>query len=157
MVDAPEDSTGTSRSAFSPLCHRARQLNARPERKRFFVSFTPVGEMATVNGSPSISISRRISFKSLVAIPFILRDSLKRSAPALLTWCQLCFSLAGLAPSLRARGEDVLRVPLPIVLLEAGITDETGFDEHHMSGLQNTLQMRGIPLHKWQHVAQPLQ
>ena len=44
------------------------QDNATPERNRFFVRRSPSGEMITVKGSPSISISRRTSFSSLVAM-----------------------------------------------------------------------------------------
>src|SRR6185503_14245156 len=125
------------------------QLSARPDRKRLRVSFTPVGEIATVKGSPSISISRRISFKSFVAM------------------CSYTPALGGRLPSpglrqvsrrlLRSRRKNVLRVPLPAMLAESGITDETGFHQHYMGWLKDALQVRRILLYQRQHVAQPLQ
>lgn len=44
------------------------QDNATPDRNRFFVRRNPSGEMAMVNASPSISISRLIVLSSLVAM-----------------------------------------------------------------------------------------
>jgi hypothetical protein len=48
-------------------------------------------------------------------------------------------------------------MPLALLLHEAGITDETGFNQHHVSRLQHALQVRRIPLHQRQHIAQPFQ
>jgi hypothetical protein len=39
-----------------------------PERKRFLVKRSPSGEIATVNGSPSMVISRRMIRSSFVAM-----------------------------------------------------------------------------------------
>src|SRR3712207_1974140 len=63
---SPPDSSAMA-GPSSPR-HRARQESARPDRKRFLVNRMPSGEMATVNGSPSISISRRMVLSSLVVM-----------------------------------------------------------------------------------------
>jgi hypothetical protein len=55
-------------AAASPACRDHRDFHdmATPERNRFFVKRSPSGEMAMVNNSPSISISRRMVLSSLV-------------------------------------------------------------------------------------------
>jgi len=137
---------GSSPGSFSTLFHSARQLNARPERNRFRVSFTPLGEIATVNGSPSISISRRISFKSFVAMPLYTpasHESFKTGKHVL-------------RRSFRSGRQYVLGVPFAAMLTKTGVTDETGFHEHDMRWLKDALKMRRIPLNQRQRVAQPL-
>jgi hypothetical protein len=131
-VDEGVDDASTS--CFSTLCQSARQLSARPERNRFRVSFTPLGEIATVNGSPSISISRRISFKSFVAMPLYTPAAVEM------------FSFSKHVPrrSLRPGREDVLGVPFTAMLTKTGVTDETGFHQHNVRGLQNALKVRRI-------------
>src|SRR5215207_7596279 len=61
-------SDGSARFDDSPpyRSHRVFQDSATPERNRFFVRRNPSGEIEIVNGSPSISISRRIVLSSLV-------------------------------------------------------------------------------------------
>lgn len=136
---------------MSTLCHSARQLNARPERKRLRVSFTPFGEIATVNGSPSISISRRISLRSFVAILSYTPNPVRTFTPIGRESCG-----TSRAASFRPGREDVLGVPLAPMLLEAGVTDETGFHQHDMSGLKDALEVRRVFLHQREHVPQPL-
>ena len=128
MIQVLEGSGAGCGCSSSTLCHNARQLSARQERKRFRVSFTPFGEMATVNGSPSISISRRISFRSLVAIWFYtpaLGERLPSSSD----------SRHVSRRSFSAGRENILGVPFTPVLPKGGITDETGYNQHHVSGL----------------------
>src|ERR1044072_8068992 len=137
-------SFGSVEPSRSTFCHRARQLNDRPERKRLRVSRTPTGEIATVKGSPSISISRRISLLSFVAIPCLplsWMDVQARNAPR----------------SLRSGGQDVLRVPLTPVLHEPRVPDETGFHEHDVGWLKHALEVRRVFLHQREHLAQPIQ
>lgn len=138
-----------------PLCQSARQLSARPERKRLRVSFTPCGEIAIVNGSPSIPISRRISLRSLVDIYRLIL--LGRSDVRIRRSYRRRISLWQVSRrSFRAGRENVLGVPFAALLAKAGITDETGFHQHDVSGLKNSLQMRGIALDEREHVPQPL-
>lgn len=58
---------------------------------------------------------------------------------------------------LRPGRKNVLRVPFPPLLLEPGITDETGFHEHDMRWLKDPLQMRRILLQQGQDLPEPLQ
>lgn len=150
MLGAVGDSLLPSRSSSLPLCQSARQLNARPERKRFRVSFTPLGEIATVNGSPSISISRRISFTSFVAMPSYTPE-LGRT----FTWTPTFKHLP--RRSFRARCQDILSIPFSAVLAKARVTDETGFNQHDVRWLKDALKMRGIPLYQRQHIAKSVQ
>ena len=65
------DCSGVSgKEEASPPClaHKDFHESATPERKRFRVNRNPSGEMLMVNGSPSISISRRMVFSSLVGM-----------------------------------------------------------------------------------------
>jgi len=114
------------------------------------VSFTPVGEIATVNGSPSISISRRISFKSFVAIWFYTPEIGER-LPSVEIHGRSRAELLG------SRRQHVLGVPLATMLAKSGVTDETGFRQHDMSGLKDALQVRGVLLHQGQQFAKPLE
>lgn len=110
------------------------------------VNFTPVGEIATVNGSPSISISRRISFKSFVAMWFYTPEFGERLPSVRIHGTSR-------AELLGSRRQDVLGVPLAAMLPESGITDETGFGEHDVSGLKDALQVGRILLHQGQQFA----
>ena len=47
------------------------------------------------------------------------------------------------------RRENIFCVPFATVLFEAGVTDETGFHQHDVRGLKDTLQVRRISLDEW--------
>src|SRR2546423_14710985 len=62
------DDTGRFADPPPNRTHSIFQDSATPERNRFFVRRNPSGEMEIVNGSPLISISRRIGLSSFVAM-----------------------------------------------------------------------------------------
>jgi len=57
-----------SAAAFTLSFHIALQDKTTPDRPRFFVKRSPLGVIVIVNGSESISISRRSVLSSLVAM-----------------------------------------------------------------------------------------
>src|SRR6476469_6989540 len=74
-------STGGS-SLRSPSVQIVFHDISTPERNRFFVRRNPSGEIATVYGSPSMMISRRIVRSSLVAMTSSYPPQGRRFAPS---------------------------------------------------------------------------
>ena len=131
------------------LCHSVFQDSATPERKRFFVRRNPSGEMEIVYGSPSISISRRMVFSSLV-------DMIPRHYPAPLWgfgYASTFRFLASAVPSCQY----VVDEPLSLLLTNERFSNHSSLLEHVVRGLQHALQMRRIALRQRQLLAQAVQ
>jgi len=116
----------------SPPClaHKDFHESATPERKRFRVNRNPSGEMLIVNGSPSISISRRMVFSSLVGMRLLVIHA----GTGTVRWRS------------SSAAEHVVDEPISLLLTNDCLTDHSGSSQHLMGRLKDPLEMRRISL-----------
>jgi hypothetical protein len=120
------------------LVHIDFQDSATPDRNRFFVRRNPSGEMVIVNDSPSISISRRMVFWSLVGME---------------DWYPSRFSGFGAygflgpqtdepaRPLSGPSSQHIIDEPLPLLLPNDGISDDSALLEHVVGWLEDALKV----------------
>ena len=89
-----------------------------------------------VNGSPSISISRRMVLSSLVAMGCRQSDTLARPDSSVEYRLGPASCLDLFPP-----GEDVVHEPLSVLLTNDRIADHSGILEHVVRGLEHALEM----------------